>query len=101
MRVNIGKSLTKCESKLIFPSEQYLLFFEQNYKLLTYLNIMLNRTIGVVQMVNKKIGPFTKGDEQAFETFAVYCGLALHHAKVRGFNSVAGPDIFYHLLEEG
>ena len=41
------------------------------------------RIIGVVQMVNKKIGQFTKGDEQAFETFAVYCGLALHHAKVR------------------
>lgn len=38
--------------------------------------------IGVVQMVNKKTGPFTKIDEQAFEMFAVYCGLALHHAKL-------------------
>ncbi len=31
--------------------------------------------IGVVQMVNKKNGHFTKGDEESFETFAVYCGL--------------------------
>ncbi|XP_022097023.1 probable 3',5'-cyclic phosphodiesterase pde-5 isoform X1 [Acanthaster planci] len=38
--------------------------------------------IGVVQMVNKKQGYFTKVDEQAFETFAVFCGLALHHAKL-------------------
>lgn len=38
--------------------------------------------IGVVQMVNKKMGCFTKIDEQAFEMFAVYCGLALHHAKL-------------------
>ncbi|XP_041484110.1 probable 3',5'-cyclic phosphodiesterase pde-5 isoform X2 [Lytechinus variegatus] len=38
--------------------------------------------IGVVQMVNKKNGLFTRADEQAFETFAVYCGLALHHAKL-------------------
>ena len=40
--------------------------------------------IGVVQMVNKK-GPeemFTKQDEESFKTFAVYCGLALHHAKL-------------------
>jgi len=37
---------------------------------------------GVVQMVNKLQGTFTKADEEAFETFAVYCGLALHHAKV-------------------
>ncbi|XP_033118661.1 probable 3',5'-cyclic phosphodiesterase pde-5 isoform X2 [Anneissia japonica] len=38
--------------------------------------------IGVVQMVNKKNGAFTQADEHAFETFAVYCGLALHHAKL-------------------
>ena len=38
--------------------------------------------IGVVQMVNKLDGQFTKADEESFETFAVYCGLALHHAKV-------------------
>lgn len=37
---------------------------------------------GVVQMVNKLQGTFTKTDEESFETFAVYCGLALHHAKV-------------------
>lgn len=29
------------------------------------------------------MGAFTKADEEAFETFAIYCGLALHHAKVR------------------
>lgn len=38
--------------------------------------------IGVVQMVNKNDGSFTKQDESSFETFAVYCGLALHHAKL-------------------
>lgn len=38
--------------------------------------------IGVVQMVNKRTGCFTKEDEEAFEMFAVYCGLALHHAKL-------------------
>ncbi|XP_043242921.1 probable 3',5'-cyclic phosphodiesterase pde-5 [Amphibalanus amphitrite] len=39
--------------------------------------------IGVVQMVNKTTGAyFTKADEENFEFFAVYCGLALHHAKL-------------------
>uniref|UniRef100_A0A6M2DJ87 Phosphodiesterase n=1 Tax=Xenopsylla cheopis TaxID=163159 RepID=A0A6M2DJ87_XENCH len=38
--------------------------------------------IGVVQMVNKHSGVFTSEDEEAFEMFAVYCGLALHHAKL-------------------
>ncbi|XP_058455487.1 probable 3',5'-cyclic phosphodiesterase pde-5 isoform X2 [Malaya genurostris] len=38
--------------------------------------------IGVVQMINKRIGYFNKEDEEAFEMFAVYCGLALHHAKL-------------------
>lgn len=33
-------------------------------------------------MVNKKVGDFTKEDEDAFVTFATYCGLALDHAKV-------------------
>ncbi|XP_055635980.1 probable 3',5'-cyclic phosphodiesterase pde-5 isoform X2 [Toxorhynchites rutilus septentrionalis] len=38
--------------------------------------------IGVVQMINKHYGYFNKEDEEAFEMFAVYCGLALHHAKL-------------------
>lgn len=38
--------------------------------------------IGVVQMVNKHEGVFTSADEESFETFAIYCGLALHHAKL-------------------
>ena len=59
--------------------------------------------IGVVQMINKKTndGVFTsvrfifvvfflntpscslfQQDEESFKTFAVYCGLALHHAKL-------------------
>ncbi|XP_058820522.1 probable 3',5'-cyclic phosphodiesterase pde-5 isoform X3 [Topomyia yanbarensis] len=38
--------------------------------------------IGVVQMINKRAGYFNKEDEEAFEMFAVYCGLALHHAKL-------------------
>ncbi|XP_063587932.1 probable 3',5'-cyclic phosphodiesterase pde-5 isoform X5 [Penaeus indicus] len=38
--------------------------------------------IGVMQMVNKHGGIFSKEDEESFEMFAVYCGLALHHAKL-------------------
>ncbi|XP_031631374.1 probable 3',5'-cyclic phosphodiesterase pde-5 isoform X2 [Contarinia nasturtii] len=38
--------------------------------------------IGVVQMVNKRCGSFVTEDQEAFEMFAVYCGLALHHAKL-------------------
>ena len=38
--------------------------------------------LGVVQMVNKKSGAFTAQDMQAFEHFAIYCGLALHHARL-------------------
>lgn len=33
-------------------------------------------------MINKHIGVFTQIDEEAFETFANYCGLALHHARL-------------------
>ncbi|KAJ8979761.1 hypothetical protein NQ317_015238 [Molorchus minor] len=33
-------------------------------------------------MVNKHFGYFTRDDEEAFAMFAVYCGLALHHAKL-------------------
>uniref|UniRef100_T1GUS3 PDEase domain-containing protein n=1 Tax=Megaselia scalaris TaxID=36166 RepID=T1GUS3_MEGSC len=33
-------------------------------------------------MVNKRNGHFTVEDEQAFEMFAVYCGLAVHHTKL-------------------
>lgn len=40
------------------------------------------QVIGVVQMVNKKTGNFTKDDEEAFEIFSMYCGLGLHHAKL-------------------
>jgi len=45
-------------------------------KTLLCMPIMIQgNVIGVVQMVNKKNGPFTKSDEESFETFAVYCGL--------------------------
>ncbi|GAB1598501.1 hypothetical protein Ahia01_000127200 [Argonauta hians] len=47
-----------------------------------YKDPRFNRVIGVVQMVNKLNGVFNKDDEEAFEAFAVYCGLALHHAKI-------------------
>lgn len=40
------------------------------------------QVIGVMQMVNKHHGTFTAEDEESFELFAVYCGLALHHAKL-------------------
>jgi hypothetical protein len=45
--------------------------------------ILFYSIIGVVQMVNKQEGVFTSADEESFETFAIYCGLALHHAKVK------------------
>lgn len=42
--------------------------------------------IGVVQMVNKKNGHFTKSDEESFETFAVYCGLGMLTYKEKIFS---------------
>ena len=42
-------------------------------------------------MVNKLSGTFTKSDEESFETFAIYCGLALHHAKV----NLDNPYVFF------
>jgi cAMP and cAMP-inhibited cGMP 3',5'-cyclic phosphodiesterase 10 len=42
--------------------------------------------IGVVQMVNKLNGHFTKDDEENFSVFATYCGLALDHARVIFFD---------------
>ena len=51
--------------------------------------------MGVVQMVNKLNGTFTRNDEESFEIFAVYCGLALHQAKVVDqLNSLLPPDVF-------
>ena len=64
------KSFTECKSDVLYFHSHCCIKF------------CLLSVIGVVQMVNKKNGLFTRADEQAFETFAVYCGLALHHAKV-------------------
>ena len=53
-------------------------------------------------MVNKLNGAFTKADEESFETFAIYCGLALHHAKVRAVKEFTchkeHNDIIDHVL---
>ena len=47
-------------------------------KTLLCMPIMIQgNVIGVVQMINKKNGHFTKSDEESFETFAVYCGLGM------------------------
>ncbi|XP_021942634.1 probable 3',5'-cyclic phosphodiesterase pde-5 isoform X3 [Zootermopsis nevadensis] len=54
--------------------------------------------IGVVQMVNKHCGCFTKEDEDAFEMFAVYCGLALHHAKL--YDKIARSEQKYRVALE-
>ncbi|XP_049828954.1 probable 3',5'-cyclic phosphodiesterase pde-5 isoform X1 [Schistocerca gregaria] len=54
--------------------------------------------IGVVQMVNKHTGTFTKEDEEAFEMFAVYCGLALHHAKL--YDKIARSEQKYRVALE-
>ena len=45
--------------------------------------ISKGKVIGVVQMINKKSGGiFTHADENSFNTFAVFCALALHYSKV-------------------
>uniref|UniRef100_A0A1I7VY04 PDEase domain-containing protein n=1 Tax=Loa loa TaxID=7209 RepID=A0A1I7VY04_LOALO len=54
--------------------------------------------IGVVQMINKAGGPFTKQDQNSFETFAVYCGLALHHAKL--YNQIKRSEQKYRVALE-
>lgn len=58
------------------------MLYHSKHHCLACLNLCFS-IIGVVQMVNKIDGVFTKADEESFETFAIYCGLALHHAKVR------------------
>lgn len=43
----------------------------------------VTQVLGVIQMVNKLSGPtFTAGDETLLKTFATYCSLVLHYAKV-------------------
>uniref|UniRef100_A0A1I8EHL9 Phosphodiesterase n=1 Tax=Wuchereria bancrofti TaxID=6293 RepID=A0A1I8EHL9_WUCBA len=54
--------------------------------------------IGVVEMINKADGPFTKQDQNSFETFAVYCGLALHHAKL--YNQIRRSEQKYRVALE-
>ncbi|XP_065171962.1 probable 3',5'-cyclic phosphodiesterase pde-5 [Atheta coriaria] len=54
--------------------------------------------IGVVQMVNKHHGVFTTHDEEAFKTFAVYCGLALHHAEL--YNQIKKSEQKYKVAVE-
>ena len=44
--------------------------------------LIRGQVIGVVEMINKRRGMFTRDDEEAFEIFSVYCGLGLHHAKL-------------------
>lgn len=49
-------------------------------------------------MVNKLEGMFTEADEEAFEVFSVYCGLALHNAKVANlFFSLNSLDLKHFL----
>lgn len=45
-------------------------------------SIHKGKVIGVVEMVNKINGEFNQQDCDAFEAFAVYCGLALQHAQL-------------------
>lgn len=52
--------------------------------------------IGVMQMVNKNMGIFSTDDEESFEMFAVYCGLALHHAKL--YDKIRRSEQKYKLL---
>lgn len=54
--------------------------------------------IGVVQMVNKKHGTFTKDDEDAFETFAVYCGLGEYYTIIKTYNNQLLHKLFHKLF---
>ncbi|CAG9540732.1 unnamed protein product, partial [Cercopithifilaria johnstoni] len=54
--------------------------------------------IGVIQMINKADGPFTKQDQNSFETFAVYCGLALHHTML--YNQIKRSEEKYRVALE-
>uniref|UniRef100_A0A7E4W7Z7 Phosphodiesterase n=1 Tax=Panagrellus redivivus TaxID=6233 RepID=A0A7E4W7Z7_PANRE len=62
--------------------------------------IFIRKTVmGVMQMVNKRNGGrFTAVDEEAFETFAVYCGLALHHAKL--YDKIRRSEIKHRIAME-
>lgn len=42
----------------------------------------LEGILGIIQLTNKKTGSFTTADEVLFNTFTVYCGLALQYSKV-------------------
>ena len=35
--------------------------------------------VGVINLINKKIGGFTSNDERFVEAFAVFCGMALRN----------------------
>ncbi|XP_029206417.2 cGMP-specific 3',5'-cyclic phosphodiesterase-like [Acropora millepora] len=60
--------------------------------------------IGVAQLLNKNNGkPFTEGDENLFEAFAIFCGLGIHNAqmyeqacKLLAKQSVAMEVLSYH-----
>ena len=55
-----------------------------------------NEVQGVVEMINKKGGgSFKKADQNYFESFSVFCGLALRNAKV----SIRGKLKFRKVLE--
>lgn len=60
--------------------------------------------IGVAQLLNKNNGkPFTEGDENLFEAFAIFCGLGIHNSqmyeqacKLLAKQSVAMEVLSYH-----
>lgn len=49
-------------------------------------------------MVNKRNGCFTEEDVKAFDMFAVYCGLALHHANL--YNKISRSEQKYKVALE-
>ncbi|XP_078354204.1 cGMP-specific 3',5'-cyclic phosphodiesterase-like [Oculina patagonica] len=62
------------------------------------------KIVGVAQLLNKNSGkPFTEGDENLFEAFAIFCGLGIHNAlmyeqacKLLAKQSVAMEVLSYH-----
>lgn len=62
------------------------------------------KIVGVAQLLNKNNGkPFTEGDENLFEAFAIFCGLGIHNVsmyeqacKLLAKQSVAMEVLSYH-----
>ena len=42
----------------------------------------LIKIVGVAQVINKRVGAFTKKDEKIFASYLGFCGIAIHNAQL-------------------